>query len=63
MYFIQKHFSKVQTEIYDKINIINQQSSRLTIRFISEMLLVKINNKQKSEAESFSENYKPIIKL
>ena len=27
------------------------------------MLLVKINNKQKSEAESFSENYKPIIKL
>ena len=63
MYFMQKHFSKVQTEIYDKINIINQQSSRLTIRFISEMLLVKINNKQKSEAESFSENYKPIIKL
>ena len=63
MYFMQKHFSKVQTEIYDKINTINQQSSRLTIRFISEMLLVKINNKQKSEAENFSENYKPIIKL
>lgn len=62
MFFIQKYFNKFQTELNKKVNYIIQKSNRVLIKIISEMLLVKINNKQSLEKDEFQKIYTPIIR-
>ena len=63
LYFTLKYFNKIYDPANEEINKIYAEWSRLNIRLISELLLIKINNKINHENQIFKNIYDPIIKL